>query len=111
MEKVRNTDQSAQEKHGLGSLVNANAIEQYGRRDNVRMFGADEETGENPYNIIIQSASDAGAAISLDDIIVCQPLPTRSSTQPIIAKFVRREAKSAVIQGTKVLKEKNVWVS
>ena len=87
LEKVQNTDQSAQQEQRLGSLFNADAIEQYGRRDNIRIFG----TGEDPYNTVIQAASgDAGVAFSRADISVCHRLQTRSRTKLIIPTSGKR---------------------
>ena len=106
LNKVQNTDQSAQQYQGLGSLFSEDTIDKYGRRDIFRIFGADEIPGEDPYNTVIQVASDAGVAISRDLIGVCHPLPTRSGTKPIIAEFLGRESQSSILRGKAGLKEK-----
>ena len=48
LEKVQNPDPSAQQDQGRESSFNADTIEQYGRRNNIRIFGADEAPGEDP---------------------------------------------------------------
>ena len=58
---------------------------------------------------IIQSTKLPTAQVmpsaEMTDIRICHRLPTRNGTQPIIAKFVRREVKSAIIPDKAVMKE------
>lgn len=91
---------------GLASVINADAVEQYGRRDNIRIFGMEEASGEDTYETVIQAAAATGVNITRADISVCHRLPSRRGPRPIIAKFVRREVKSSIMRGKRQLRER-----
>ena len=74
-------------------------LEQYSRRDSVRVCGIAETDNENTRDIVVRVAKDMGVDISPNDISVSHrvggPRRGRSDkTRPILAKFVRRECKS-----------------
>ena len=62
----------------LSSLFNADSNEQYGRRDNVRIFGVKEETNEDVYQKVIDVAEKTGYQISKTDFSVCYRVPSRN---------------------------------
>ena len=60
----------------LSSLFNADSIEQYGRRDNVRIFGVKEEADEDVYQKVVDVAMKVGHQISKTDISICHRVPS-----------------------------------
>ena len=47
----------------LSSVIEADSIEQYGRRENVRNFGVEEEPGEEVFANVFIVAEKAGVSI------------------------------------------------
>lgn len=103
------------------ALEEVDRLEQYGRRDNIRIFGLEETRGEDTTNKVVELAADMGLAISANDISVSHRLPTsgrrsgsKKTSRPIIVKFVRRSTKQAVMKNKKELRRKenrkNVYV-
>ena len=77
----------------------SDANEQYGRREKVRIFGVEEQTGEDVYQKVVDVVKATGVEICQNDISVCHSLPARGqSGKPIIVKFVRRETKLALMK-------------
>ena len=77
----------------------SDANEQYGRRENVRIFGVEEQTGEDVYQQVVDVVKATGVEICMSDISVCHRLPARGqSGKPIIVKFVPRETKLALMK-------------
>ena len=95
-------------------------LEQYSRRDSVRVCGIAETDNENTNDIVVRVAKDMGVVISPNDISVSHRVggPRRGRTsdkpRPILAKFVRREFKSQIMYRKKNLREveayRNVYV-
>ena len=112
-EKLAKSQQTSQPDQVLRSVLSSDAIEQYGRRDNIRIFGVADVPDEDPYNTVIKVASEAGVTINRSDISVCHRLPARIGPKPIIAKFVRREVKTALMRGKGHLKRKqsNIFIN
>ena len=83
--------------------------EQYGRRDNVRIFGVEEAPNEDVYQAVIDVAENAGCQVSRADISICHRVPSRNvkpgQGRPIIAKFVRRQTKIGLMTNKKKLKD------
>ena len=81
----------------LSSLFNADSNEQYGRRDNGRIFGLKEEADEDVYQKVVDVAMKVGQ-ISKTDISICHRVPSKNlindEGRPIIVKFERRQTKS-----------------
>ena len=83
----------------LSNLFLSHANEQYGRREKVKKFGVEEQTGEDVYQQVVDVGKGTGAEICKSDISVCHRLPARGqSGKPNIAKFVRRETKLALMK-------------
>ena len=79
-------------------------LEQYSRKENIKVFGLDEREGEDTNEMIVKLASDIGIQISQSDISVSHRLPgPRGKPRPIIAKFVRRDTKSLIMKNKKNL--------
>ena len=93
----------------LSSLFNADSNQQYGRRDNVRIFGVEEAPNEDVYQAVIDVAEKAGCQVSRADISICHRVPSRNvkpgQGRPIIAKFVRRQTKIGLMTNKKKLKD------
>ena len=96
---------------------NRDKDEQYGRRENIRVFGVPETEGENPVQIIVDLAQRIDVPISLQDISTCHRVgrtrPSSEGTkapQPrvIIAKFVRRDVKMQIMKNKKFLGNKKM---
>ena len=85
-------------------------LEQYSRRDSVRVCGIAETDNENTNDIVVRVAKDMGVVISPNDISVSHRVggPRRGRTsdkpRPILAKFVRREFKSQIMYRKKNLR-------
>ena len=83
----------------ISNLNLSDANEQYGRRENVRMFVVEEQTGEDVYQQVVDVVKGTGVEICKSDISVCHRLPARGqSGKPIIVNFVRRETKLALMK-------------
>ena len=73
-----------------------NRLEQYSRRESIRICGIDETAGEDTDDVVRELAADIGVMLKPEDISVSHTLPGRpGSTRPIIVKFVRRNSKKS----------------
>ena len=87
------------EKTRLSNLFLSDANEQYGRREEVRIFGVEDQTGEDFYQQVVDVVKGTGFEICKSDISVCHRLPAKGqSGKPIIVKFVRRKTKLALMK-------------
>ena len=98
LRKAAHDDSKVQETR-ISNLSSSDANEQYGRRENVRIFGVEEQTGEDMYQQVVDVVKGTGVEICKSAISVCHRLPARGqSGKPIIVKFVRRETKPALMK-------------
>ena len=84
-------------------------LEQYSRRQNVRIYGLAETQGENTNTVFIDMARDVGATITSADISVSHRLgrPGGSSDakpRPLIVKLVRRDNKIELMRNKKKMR-------
>ena len=84
-------------------------LEQYSRRENVRIFGLAETQGENTNTVFIDMARDVGVTITPADISVSHRLgrPGGSSDakpRPLIVKLVRRDSKIELMRNKKKMR-------
>ena len=81
-------------------------LQQYSRRANVRVFGIAETADEKTNDIIVKVAGDMGVDITERDISVSHRIGKNMGTKPrpIIAKFVRRDTKTAIMRNKRNLK-------
>ena len=83
-------------------------LNQYSRRDSVRISGIPESEDENTNDIVKQLAADIGVTLTPNDISVSHRLPGRQGTaKPIIVKFVRRNMKTAFMKNKRRLRDLN----
>ena len=81
-------------------------LEQYGRRETIRINGIPETEGEDTNDIVKQLVADIGVSITTADISVSHRMPGRPGTaKTIIAKFVRRDVKASVMRNKRKLRE------
>lgn len=89
-------------------------LEQYQRRNNIRIFGVPEEERENTDNIVINIASDMGMKIDYCDIDrshrVGKPDNYRDKARPIIVKFVSYRTRAAFFQRKRNMKGSGVTI-
>ena len=98
LRKEAHGDSKVQETR-LSNLFLLDGNEQYGRRENVRLFGVEEQTGEDVYQQVVDVLKKTVVEICKSDFSVCHRLPARGqSGKPIIVKFVRRETKLALMK-------------
>ena len=98
LRKESHRDSKVQETR-LSCLFLSDANEQYGRRENVRIFGVEGQTGEDVYQQVVDVVNRTGFETCKSDISVCHRLPARGqSGKPIIVMFVRTETKLALMK-------------
>ena len=82
-------------------------LEQYSRRENVRVFGLPEGAGkiEDTSAEVVRLAADMGLHMTKENISVSHRLPGRGKgPRPVIVKFVRRSTKVEMLRAKKKLK-------
>ena len=96
----------------LSPVIEADSIEQYGRRENVSILGVVEEPGEDVFAKVVSVAEKAGVSITKNDVSTCHRLPSGGAgPKPLIAKFVRRETKHQLRKNKRNLKNTNIFVN
>ena len=84
-------------------------LEQYTRRENIKLYGIPEEEKEDTSELVLNVAKEIGVQLQREDISVSHRVPAPKKAgkpRPIIAKLVRREKKVEVMRAKKLLKEK-----
>ena len=93
-------------------------LEQYSRRDSVRIVGLSEASDpaqENTTQIALDLAKDLGVVLKEDDISTShrvgapRNLGTNRKPRPIIVKLVRRDRKTALMKSKRQMKEVPKW--
>ena len=86
--------------------VELDRLQQYSRRENIRVFGIADTADEKTNDIIVKVAGDMGVDITERDISVSHRIGQKTGTKPrpIIAKFVRRDTKTAIMRNKRNLK-------
>ena len=93
-------------KVSLKAQCEAEVLEQYNRRDNLKVFGMPEDSAENTIKKVISLCSHLDAQVDERDISIAHRLPTRNGrVKPIIVKFSRRVAKIDIMKKKKKLRE------
>ena len=85
-------------------LFELERLQQYSRRENIRVYGIDETADECTNTIIVKLAYDMGVAISEQELSHRLGRKTGNKPRPIIAKFVRRDSKTKMMQSKKELR-------
>ena len=113
MEEVYHEVGNAEQRSLLRSLSEAEALEMYNRRENVRIVGIEEviernaqgkplsENLELTMKHVVSLANTIGAPINESDISIAQRLPSNRGPKPIIARFARGVAKVSIMQNKK----------
>ena len=93
-------------------IKEADSIEQYGRRENVRIFDVEEELDEDVFAKVVSVAEEAGVTTTAIDCSTCHRLPSGGKgPKPLLAKFVRPDTKYQLMQHKKSLKETSNYVN
>lgn len=103
-------------------LVDHDELEQYGRRNNLIFRGLTQLPNETYEETVVKFVNNTLSVtdtlkrrvqVTLQDIDVAHPLKTKKETDPpvIIAKFVRRSVKNAVVSARRQLAGKPVSIS
>ena len=80
-------------------------LQQYSRRDNIRVYGVEEKADECTNTIIVKLAHDMGVEIEEQELSVSHRLGRKTGKpRPIIAKFVRRDTKTKMMREKKELR-------
>ena len=98
----------------LSPVIEADSIEQYGRREKFRIFGVVAESGEDVFAKVVSVAEKAGVSITKNDVSTCHRLPSGGAgPKPLNAKFVRRETKHQLMKNKRTtnLKNTNIFVN
>lgn len=76
-------------------------MQQYARRNNLKITGVPVKNQEDTYDIVIGIASKAGVKVSYNDLDAVHRLPTKDKSRPapIIAKFNNRWIKESIMDG------------
>ena len=86
------------------------SLEQYSRRESVRIYGIPESKGKDTNRLVIDLAADMGITVKPEDISVSHRLPAgrgaANRLKLIIAKCLRRDTKSQVMQNKCKMREK-----
>lgn len=82
-------------------------LEQYSRRDNLKLVGVPERPNEDCVQLVKEVASDLNINLQDQEISTAHRLKSRSKRgNPIIVRFVRRETKINILSKKKQLKDK-----
>ena len=106
--KIQNTGTISNLKKQLkNQSYQLDRMEQYTRRDNIRIKGVAYSTNENTNDIVINLAKDMGVELSSNDISTSHQLgATREVTKPstIIVRFAKRDKKVELLKNKKKLR-------
>ena len=81
-------------------------LEQYSRRENMRVVGVPATAGEDTDQIVMKLGKDLGVEIQKEDISTSHRLKSKGKRgDPILVRFVRREKKQEMMQQKKKLRE------
>ncbi len=81
-------------------------LEQYSRKDSVRIFGIPETPNENTNDLVIDLGQEIGVEIKPEDISVAHRLPPKcgkDGNKPIIVKFVQKDTKDKLMKNKRNL--------
>lgn len=81
-----------------------NALDQYGRRNNIEIDNITEVVDENIEAIVIKVAAKLSVVLSANDIEAAHRLPSRNTGRPakIIVRFVNRKKREEIISKKKL---------
>ena len=111
-EEVQNEVQFQNRQNHLRMKSEAEIVESYNRRENLRILGVASgeayEDNEVTAEKVIQVANLIEAKVTNNDISIAHRLPSRKpGEKPIIVRFARRVARMNILRNKKKLKESN----
>ena len=86
------------------------ALEQYTRRENVRISGITESSDSNASleKKVVKLLQDTGTKVTEHDIAACHYTGgARNGSRPVIVRFVSRRTRTLIMKSKKNIKEKN----
>ena len=96
-----------EDRSSLKAMSEAEKLEQYNRRDNLKIYNVDEkdgETYEQTMDAVVSIAHEVGAEVHIKDISIAHRLPGRR--RAIIVKFARRASKIKIAAEKKLAEKK-----
>ena len=81
-------------------------LEQYSRRENVRIRGIPFTEGEDTDKIAVDLAKECGVEMTKSDISTSHRLQSKKSPAPIVVRLVRREKKVELMKAKRIPKAK-----
>ena len=99
------------ERNCLVNRYENDSLEQYTRRDNLRIFGLEEEEDENENILeakVIEVANDMGVNITQSDISIAHRLGKPGNrSRTVIVRLCHRKKRNEILKKKKELKKKN----
>ena len=107
---ITNTLSLNMQKINLEHRYENDRLEQYTRKDNLRIFGIEEESDEDEDILqakVIEVAADVGVKLEADDISIAHRLgKVGDRSRPVIVRFCHRKKRNAMMKNKKELKKK-----
>ncbi len=86
-------------------------LEQYGRRNNLRIYGVQETKGEDTDDVVLNVAEKMGVVLDATDIDRSHRIgKTSTQARPIIVKFIGYGPRSSMFTNKKKLKDSKITV-
>ena len=107
----------------LKMLSETEMLENYNRRDNLRIMGMSErittdannrtiwESSDRTISNVVELASDIGVALDKKDISIAHRLPSNKNERPIIVRFTRRISKVEILRNKRKLRENDTTMN
>ena len=107
----------------LKMLSETEMLENYNRRDNLRIMGMSErittdannrtiwESSDKTISNVVELASDIGVALAKKDISIAHRLPSNKNERPIIVRFTRRVSKVEILRNKRKLRENDTTMN
>ena len=112
----KQTEVEQMKRNIQGNVYNHDALEQYSRRENIRIHGVPEETDEDTTAIAVNIVNEAVKpedpeeppvkTYTRADISIAHRLPSRTGSKQIIVRFVRREDKNLLMKNKSGLRRR-----
>ena len=93
-------------------VIKADSIEHYRRKENLRIFGVEEEADKDAFAKVFIMAGKTGVTITANDSSTCHRLPGGvKCPKLLIPKFVLRNTKHQLMKLKRNLKETSIYVN
>ncbi|MPC78007.1 hypothetical protein E2C01_072478 [Portunus trituberculatus] len=106
MKDITNTLSLNMQKINLEHRYKNDRLEQYTRKDNLRIFGIEEEPDEDKDILqakVIEVAANVGVKLEADDISIAHRLgKVGDRSRPVIVRFCYRKKRNAVVKNKKI---------